>query len=371
VVAPRTAFPARPSSRPHAGPAPSRRYERRRPEQTPLYKIVSECLEGWLADRSAREQPVAGYVEEEFRGYLTCGVLCFGFARALCTRCPQRFVVAFSCKRLDVFPSCNGRHMAQTAAHLVDHVIPPAPVRQWVISVPKRRRGFLDAHAAADMLAWANSGFSIDASVRITLLDRDVPRYLQSLEHLLRYCALPPFALERLSVIRDADGRISRTRYVLPRHKAANWVGPGRSRKSTQPGASGVIELAPFEFLDRLADLIPQPRRHRHRYHGVFAPNHPLRPAVTSLAVGNVGKQRNAATGGHGGDGHGSEGCWRLTPAERSSTLVSPGLSQETRRPIFTASRHRTIPVAWWPRSATVIRSFSRNRCGPMSTPSC
>jgi hypothetical protein len=33
--------------------------------------------------------------------------------------------------------------MAQTAAHLVDHVIPPVPVRRWVISVPKRLRGFL------------------------------------------------------------------------------------------------------------------------------------------------------------------------------------------------------------------------------------
>ncbi len=72
----------------------------------------------------------------------------------------------------------------------------------------------------------------------------------------LRYCARPPFALERLSVIRDDDGRITRIRYVMPRHKAANWVGAGRSRKSTQPGASGVIELTPFEFLDRLADLI-------------------------------------------------------------------------------------------------------------------
>ena len=37
-----------------------------------------------------------------------------------------------------VCPSCNGRHMAQTAAHLVDHVIPPVPVRQWVISVARR-----------------------------------------------------------------------------------------------------------------------------------------------------------------------------------------------------------------------------------------
>ena len=61
----------------------------------------------------------------------------------------------------------------------------------------------LDAAAAADMLAWENSGFSVDASVRITLLDRDVPSYFRSLEHLLRYCARPPFALERLSVIHD------------------------------------------------------------------------------------------------------------------------------------------------------------------------
>jgi hypothetical protein len=31
----------------------------------------------------------------------------------------------------------------ETAARLADHVIPPVPVRQWVISVPKRLRGFL------------------------------------------------------------------------------------------------------------------------------------------------------------------------------------------------------------------------------------
>jgi len=31
----------------------------------------------------------------------------------------------------------------------------------------------------------------------------------------------------------------------------------------------------------RLADLVPPPRKHRHRYHGVFAPNHKLRQAVT------------------------------------------------------------------------------------------
>ncbi|MBL7194265.1 MAG: hypothetical protein ISS73_09965, partial [Pirellulales bacterium] len=68
----------------------------------------------------------------------------------------------------------------------------------------------LNATAAADMLAWENSGFSVDASVRITLIDRDVPSYFRSLEHLLRYCARPPFALERLFVIRGLDGRIAR-----------------------------------------------------------------------------------------------------------------------------------------------------------------
>ena len=30
--------------------------------------------------------------------------------------------------------------------------------------------------------------------------------------------------------------------------------------------------------------LIPPPRRHRHRYHGVLAPNAPLRQAVTAYA---------------------------------------------------------------------------------------
>ena len=93
--------------------------------------------------REAAERAVPGYVEDELRGYLACGLLCFGFARAVCMTCRTGFVVAFSCKGRGVCPSCNGRHMAQTAAHLVDHVIPPVPVRQWVISVPKRLRGML------------------------------------------------------------------------------------------------------------------------------------------------------------------------------------------------------------------------------------
>ena len=117
-----------------------------------------------------------------------------------------------------------------------------------------RLAGLLDAAAAAEMLAWENSGFSVDASVRITLIDRDVPSYFQSLEHLLRYCARPPFALERLSVIRGPGGRIARVRYVLPRHKAANWVGPGRGRKSTPRDTS---RIAWAKLLARVGEEFP------------------------------------------------------------------------------------------------------------------
>ncbi len=216
-------------------------------------------------------------------------------------------------------------------------------VRRRVIRWFRMQR-LLDSAAAADMLAWENSGFSIDASVRITLIDRDVPSYFRSLEHLLRYCARSPFALERLSVIRGADGRITKVRYVLPRLKAANWVGPGRGRKSTRPGANGVVELTPFEFLDRLADLVPPPRKHRHRYHGVFAPNHRLRKAVTALAIGNIGKRREAAADGHGNDGRATEGCCDAPRKPRS---------------------HDTSRIAWAKLMARVGEEF------PLECPAC
>ena len=77
MVAALCGFPARPRLRPHAGAAPRRRYERHRPEKTPLHKIISEHLASWLEWRDEAERPVSGYVEEELRGYLECGILCF------------------------------------------------------------------------------------------------------------------------------------------------------------------------------------------------------------------------------------------------------------------------------------------------------
>ena len=48
----------------------------------------------------------------------------------------QELLVPFSCKRRGFCPSCAGRRMAQTAAHLVEQIIPWVPTRQWVVSVP-------------------------------------------------------------------------------------------------------------------------------------------------------------------------------------------------------------------------------------------
>jgi hypothetical protein len=150
---------------------------------------VSENLESWLEWREAAERPVPGYVEDELRGYLECGLLCFGFARAVCMTCRTGFVVAFSCKGRGVCPSCNGRHMAQTAAHLVDHVIPPAPVRQWVISVPKRLRCFL-----------ADRPRAVAALTRI---------FLDEIERLLCAAAGVPEAANTPSASRPRHGGIS------------------------------------------------------------------------------------------------------------------------------------------------------------------
>ena len=37
-------------------------------------------------------------------------------------------------------PRCGGRRMAERATHLLDHVIPHVPVRQWVLTLPQRWR---------------------------------------------------------------------------------------------------------------------------------------------------------------------------------------------------------------------------------------
>jgi hypothetical protein len=60
-----------------------------------------------------------------------------------------------------------------------------------------------------------------------------------------------------------------------------------------KPAANGqtILLMQPSELLDKLAQLIPPPRRHRHHYHGVLAPNSPLRPKIMALAMAETAKE--------------------------------------------------------------------------------
>jgi hypothetical protein len=117
-------------------------YLPRRPTETVLYGLVRQHLESFLAHaREHYEDGLPRYVEQELRAYMACGVFSEGFLRCHCDACGHDLLVAFSCRRRSICPSCCGRRMANTAAHLVDRVLPPnVPVRQYVLSLPHELR---------------------------------------------------------------------------------------------------------------------------------------------------------------------------------------------------------------------------------------
>ncbi len=120
-------------------------YRPRDPERGVLHTVVRAHLETFLRD-AARRGEGAGlpqFVEQEFRQFLTCGVLAHGFARLRCDTCALERLVPFSCKGRGFCPSCGGRRMTERAADLVDRVLPRVPVRQWVLSLPHRLRYLL------------------------------------------------------------------------------------------------------------------------------------------------------------------------------------------------------------------------------------
>jgi hypothetical protein len=94
-------------------------YRRRRPADTPLYRVVQNHLETFLSRGRDEwwEARVPPHAERELRRFLECGILAHGFARARCDACGHDFLIAFSCKGRAVCPSCNTRRMAETAAH--------------------------------------------------------------------------------------------------------------------------------------------------------------------------------------------------------------------------------------------------------------
>jgi len=82
----------------------------------------------------------------------------------------------------------------------------------------------------------------------------------KQLERLCRYITRPALANERLS--RNAKGQV-----VL------------KLKSPTRDGTTHIV-MQPQEFMQRLAALVPRPRLHLIRFHGVLAPNAKLRAAV-------------------------------------------------------------------------------------------
>jgi hypothetical protein len=106
------------------------------------------------------------------------------------------------------------------------------------------RSGLIERDDVREMLAWENSGFSMDAAVRVGAHDR------AGLERLLRYCARPPFALERLELL-DAE----RVVYRLAK---------------PQRDGTTALTLTPLELIDHLAARVV------HRLAATAAPPPPL-----------------------------------------------------------------------------------------------
>ena len=125
------------------------------------------------------------------------------------------------------------------------------------------------------MLAYQHSGFSVDADVCIGAHDR------AALERLLRYCARPPFAMDRLR--KEGTALVYRCA-----NQHSEPAGDKRGSKVDE------LHLTPLELIDRIAALVPPPRTHRHRYFGVLAPNSPLRAVVTAMALAAPVQQATA-----------------------------------------------------------------------------
>ena len=175
-----------------------------------------------------------------------------------CDICGHDRVVAFSCKGRSVCSSCCGRRMADTAAHLVDRVLPDVPIRQWELYGASVQGRVATGSKAGERIATlgfeeefegkkegrrcANlSGFSLHANVAIPAKAR------HQLEMLCRYVARPPVAMERLSKL--PDGRVI---YQL-RHRWRN-------------GATHMI-FEPLDLIGKLAALVPPPRFNLIRYY--------------------------------------------------------------------------------------------------------
>ena len=107
-----------------------------------MYRCRNELPWQW----ESRYQPEYGCLRDEvlnaLDAYLDCGLLLHGCARARCERCNHSRLIAFSCKKRGICPSCAAKRAIIFAEHLCASVLKPVPHRHMVFSLPKRLRPF-------------------------------------------------------------------------------------------------------------------------------------------------------------------------------------------------------------------------------------
>jgi hypothetical protein len=119
-------------------------YRQRQPEDTPLYRIVYHGRDELPRVWEERFEPTYGALRDEvletFDEYLNCGLLQHGAARVYCDTCKHSLLVAFSCKKRGLCPSCNAKRAVKFGEHLYDSVLERVPHRHCGFTLPKRLR---------------------------------------------------------------------------------------------------------------------------------------------------------------------------------------------------------------------------------------
>jgi hypothetical protein len=284
---------------PHLEAAPPA-YVPRNPSTTVLYHVVADHLETFLAslDADPDAKGLPAYVQHEFYDYLQCGIFAHGILRPGCDTCQHEMLLAFSCKRRGFCPSCAGRRMALTAAHLVERVIrtlrrlgyleagldapaatgynrlrDDAPELAHTLAASVQQR-IAFGERAGQKVRRIGAGFGVEGEAPTLTGPRcasmqgfslytntQVPAHRRDqLERLIRYTARGAVSLERLA--QDANGDLVYTFTPL-------W----------SDGTTG-MRLSPIELLEKLAALVSLPRVHLVRYGGCLASHSHLRGAI-------------------------------------------------------------------------------------------
>ena len=120
-------------------------YRPRQARSSPLYRLLEshhEEVKGQWDERFATRHGFwRGACEAAAYAFLDCGIYERGFARLRCERCRDEVLVAFSCQRRGLCPSCAAKRGALFGALLAEEVLADVGHLLWTFTIPKTVRG--------------------------------------------------------------------------------------------------------------------------------------------------------------------------------------------------------------------------------------